>query len=98
MIMFLLIKVTQWSPMICSMIKVLYLVQIVQFLMIYNVGCLLVNNMLTTENDGAGSSFKNQCNLGNLVHKEDFGFELDWSFFEIAHGKRPADGIGAIVK
>ena len=36
--------------------------------------------------------------MGNLVHKEDFGFELDWSFFEIAHGKRPADGIGATDK
>ena len=35
--------------------------------------------------------------MGNLVHK-DFGFELDWSFFEIAHGKRPAGGIGATVK
>lgn len=49
--------------------------------------------------DGAGSQFKNRYNVGNLVHhKDDFGFESDWSIFETSHGKEPTDGIGAVVK
>ena len=36
---------------------------------------------------------------GNLVyHQEVFCFESNWSFFETAHGKGPADGIDAAVK
>ena len=49
--------------------------------------------------DSAASQFKNRYNLSSvLFHQEDFGSEASWSFFEIAHGKGPCDGIGEEVK
>ena len=33
-----------------------------------------------------------------LNHKELFGVSADWLYFEIGHGKGPADGVGGISK
>lgn len=49
--------------------------------------------------DGATQHFKNRFQMCNLMHhKKDFGVDIDWHFFAIAHGKGSCDGVGAIVK
>ncbi len=49
--------------------------------------------------DGAPSQYKNNYNILNLSrHEEDFGIKTAWTFTGAGHGKRPCDGLGAVVK
>ncbi|CAF1022728.1 unnamed protein product [Adineta steineri] len=49
--------------------------------------------------DGAGSQFKNNYNMFNLLHHlRDFGIQACWTFSSTGHGKGPIDGLGASSK
>jgi hypothetical protein len=49
--------------------------------------------------DRARQHFKNNKSMLNLTHHEnDFEIPAAWTFFATAHGKGPAEGVGAASK
>jgi hypothetical protein len=49
--------------------------------------------------DGGPAHFKNNYTMLNLTHHlADYKIPAFWTFFSTAHGKGPADGIGAALK
>lgn len=49
--------------------------------------------------DGPTSQYRNKTVFYLIAnHKESFGIDAYWNFFEAGHGKGPCDGIGGVTK